>query len=152
MKIVSYLVSLLAAVATYLLFSVYLSVSAGLDSILPLISFYSSILVFGFFSCFHFFQPKIGAVLLTIALLIMFFSWPALLFIEHFTREYKPSLIESLLPFALVAITVALVRLSYSKHKKVTRWLAYSLAIPPALLATYVGVYFTVRYFDLVPF
>lgn len=147
MSIIAYFVSLLAAAATYFLFAAYLSVSAGLGSVLPLVSFYSSIVVFGFFSWFHFFYPKAGAILLTIALLVMFSSWPAFLFVEYFIGEYRPSLIESLVPFILVAIAITLVWVSHSKRKKIVAWLAYTLAIPPAFLAFYAGFYFTVRFF-----
>ena len=70
-----------------------MTVAAGLNSILPLVSFFCALIIFGFLSWFHFYKEKIGAILLTIFVSIMFISWPILLFIEHFTGEdYKPSI------------------------------------------------------------
>ena len=147
MRIIAYLTSIMVAAIIYFLFAAYMGVSAGLGSWLPLISFYSSIIIFGFLSWFHFFYSRIGAILLTIFLILMFFSWPALLLIEHFKGEYKPPLFESLLPLSLISISISLVWISDRKKKGLKRWLKYSLAIPPAVLAIYVGVDFSIKYF-----
>lgn len=147
MRIIIYITSLMVSALVYFLFAAYMSVSAGLSSLLPLISFYSSIIIFGFLSWFHFFYPKTGAILLTIFLLLMFLTWPAFLLIEHFNGEYKPSLLESLLPLALIIVSISLVWLSDKRKEKIKPWIKYTFAIPPALMAIYVGFYFTIRYF-----
>ena len=147
MKIIAYITSILVAALIYFLFATYMGVSAGLSSWLPLISFYCALIVFGWLSWFHFFYPKAGAILLTIFLILMFSTWPALLLIERVTGEYKPSLWESLVPLTLISLSISFVWIGYFKKKELNRWIKYSLAIPPALLALYAGGYFTVIYF-----
>ncbi|MFC7000041.1 hypothetical protein [Rufibacter roseus] len=147
MKILAYTTSILVAALVYFLFAAYMGVSAGLNSWFPLISFYCALVVIGWLSWFHFFYPKIGAILLTIFLILMFSSWPAFLLVERITGEYKPSLWESLIPLGLISIAIYFVWMGYYKKQVLNKYLKYILAIPPALLALYAGGYFTIIYF-----
>lgn len=147
MRIIAYITSILVAALIYFLFAAYMGVSAGLGSWLPLISFYCSIIIFGFLSWLHFFYSRVGAILLTVFLLLMFFSWPALLLIEHFKGEYKPPLFESLVPLILIFISIYLVWISDRNKRRMNTWIKYTLAIPPAILAVYVGIDFSIKYF-----
>jgi len=147
MNIIAYITSMLVAALVYFLFAAYLGVSAGLNSWLPLISFYCAIFVFRWFSWFHFFYPKAGAILLTFFLLLMFSTWPALLFIESLSGEFKPGLWESLIPLSLISISITFVWISYFRKTELKKWIKYSLSIPPAILALYAGGYFTIIYF-----
>ena len=147
MKITTYILSLILSGFVYLLFAAYMTGSAGLNSVFPLMSFYSSLLIFGFLSWFHFFKPRSGAILLTIFTLVMFFSWPALLLAEYFNAEYQPSLIESAIPFTLSALTITFVWKAENK-RDLNKYAKLGLGIPPLLLALYIGGYFTYRTLD----
>ncbi len=146
MKILAYLSSLILSGFVYLLFASYLTVSAGLNSVMPLISFYSALIIFGFLSWFHFFKPRWGAMLLTILVVVMFFSWPLFLLVEHFIGEFKPSLVESGIPFTFSILTIFLVWKA-KRQKDISKYLKFLLAIPPLLLALYVSGYFALRVF-----
>ena len=146
MKILTYISSLILSGFVYLLFASYMTVSAGLNSSSPIISFYCSILIFGIFSWLHFYKQKLGAILLTVFTLILFFSWPVYLLIEHFNgEEYKPGIMESGVPLIFGIITI----FSVWKGKKsgLNKYVKIILAIIPLLLAIYVGSYFTIRAF-----
>lgn len=146
MKILTYISALLLSGFVYLLFASYLTVSAGLNSALPLISFYCSLIIFGFLSWYHFFKPKLGAILLTIIIIIMFFSFPVFLLIDHFTGEYKPPMIESVIPLALSFITIILVWKNL-RQKDISRNVKLLLATVPLISALFVCSYFTIRAF-----
>jgi hypothetical protein len=146
MKILTYISSLILSGFIYLLFAAYLTVSAGLNSVLPVICFYCALIIFGFLSWFHFFKPILGAILLTILIATMFLSWPIQLLIEHFIGEYQPPIIESVFPLAFSILTVILVWKA-RKRKDINKNLKFFLAIPPLLLVLYIGGYFTFRLF-----
>ncbi len=146
MKVLTYISSLILAGFVYLLFASYMSISSSLNSSLPIISFYCAILIFGVLSWLHFFKQKLGAILLTIVTLILFFSWPIYLLIEHFTGEgYKPGIIESGIPIVLGIIIISSVwkgeASELNTHTKIV------LAIPPLIIAIYIGGYFTIKAF-----
>jgi hypothetical protein len=123
-----------------------MTASAGLNSVMPLISFYCALIIFGFLSWFHFYKPVAGAILLTIVTIIMYFSWPILLLFAHFKGEYKPAAMESIFPLTFGILTVILVWRAKS-HKNINKYLKFFLAIPPLLLTLYVGGYFSFRLF-----
>ncbi|MEO2050785.1 MAG: hypothetical protein ABGX00_03400 [Allomuricauda sp.] len=136
MKILTYLFSLIASGFVYFLFVAYMSVASGFSNG-PVISIGFAIFIFGFLSWFHFYKPKIGAWLLTIAVIGMYFSWPIHLGIEYFSEsEYNPSPIEFLLPLILGILAIILVW--KSKNLKMHKWTKLILAIPPAFLGIYV--------------
>ena len=147
MKILAYITSLILSAFTYLLFATYLTVSAGLNSYLPIISFYASVFIFGVFSWLHFFKPKLGAVLLTIFILISFFSFPMHLLINYFFTDngYKPSLIEGLIPLILGVSSIFFVW--KGKNIELDMTAKIILIIPPLLTAIYIGGYFTIMAF-----
>jgi hypothetical protein len=120
-----------------------MTVSAGLNSSSPIISFYSAILIFGIFSWLHFYKQKLGAILLTVFTLILFFSWPIHLLIEHFSGdEYKPGIVESGIPLIFGIITIFSVW--KGKKSELNKYVKITLAVLPLLLAIYVGGYFTI--------
>ena len=146
MKILTYFSSLLVSTFVYFLFATYMTVAAGLNSVLPLVSFSCALIIFGFLSWFHFYKEKTGAIFLTIFISIMFFSWPILLFIEHFTGEdYKPNIWESLIPLILSVLTIFGVW--KGKNQKINKYLKIILLIPTSLLALYIGGYFAMYFF-----
>jgi hypothetical protein len=147
MKILVYISSLLLSGYTYLLFATYLTASAGMNSVLPLISFYSAMIIFGFLSWFHFYKPKPGAILLTIFIVIMFFSFPIFLLVGHFTGEYyKPAILEGGIPLLLSIITIIFIWKAIPK-KDLNRYLKVCLATVPLIFGLYACIYFTVRAF-----
>lgn len=126
----------------------YMTVSAGLISYWPLVSIGFAILIFGFLSWFHFYKPKTGAILLTLALIGMYLSWPVLLMIEYFSESaYNPSPVEFLTPLVLGGLLIFLVW--KSKNTKLNKWINLALAVPPALFGLYVGGYMLIRMFGL---
>ncbi|WP_228851532.1 hypothetical protein [Aegicerativicinus sediminis] len=140
MKILTYISSLFLGGFVYLLFAAYMTGSAGLNSANPLISVAFAILIFGFLSWFHFFKPKTGALLLTIAFVVMYLTWPVHLLIEYFLENgYKPELIEIIPPILLGFSTIFLAW--KSKNSDLNKWLKLALAIPPTILGFYVGGY-----------
>jgi len=146
MKILAYFSALILSGFVYLLFASYMTVSSGLNSSSPIISFYCAILIFGVFSWLHFFKQKLGAILLTVFTLILFFSWPVYLLIEHFNGEdYKPGILESGIPLVFGIITIFSVW--KGKESELNKYAKIILTIPPILLAIYVGGYFTIRAF-----
>jgi hypothetical protein len=146
MKILTYILSLILGGFVYFLFAAYMTVSAGLNSSSPLISVGFAILIFGFLSWFHFYSPKIGAILLTLAFLGMYLTWPIYLLIEYFGKsDYKSSPIEFLTPIVLGGLIVFLVW--KSKNNKLNKWTKLALAIPPTILGLYVGGYMAMRLF-----
>jgi hypothetical protein len=146
MKILTYILSLVLSGFVYLLFAAYMTVSAGLDSMLPLISFYCTILIFGFLSWFHFFKPTFGAILLTVSVAIMYFAWPFFLLIDYFDGDYQPAVIEFGIPLTLSFLTILSVWES-RQSTEMKQLAKIVLAIPPLLLALYVGGYFTFKAF-----
>jgi hypothetical protein len=146
MKILTYVLSLLLSGFVYLLFAAYMTASTGLDAMLPLISFYCTILIFGFLSWFHFFKPTLGAILLTALTAIMYFSWPFFLLIDYFDGDYQPAVIEFGIPLTLSFLTI----LSVWKSRQSTDMNQIAkivLAIPPLVLALYIGGYFSFKAF-----
>ncbi len=136
MKILTYLFSLIISGFIYFLFAAYMAVASGLSNG-PVISIGFAILIFGFLSWFHFYKPKIGAWLLTIAVVGMYFSWPVHLGIEYFSEsEYNPSPIEFLLPLVLGILVIILVW--KSRNMELHKWTKVILAIPPTFLGIYV--------------
>ena len=128
----------------YFLFAAYMTVAAGLNSSSPLVSVGFAILIFGFFSWFHFYRPKIGAILLTLAFLGMYLTWPVYLLIEYFGEsDYKPSHIEFLTPIILGGLVVYLVW--KSKNVELNKWTKLTLAIPPTIIGLYVAGYMAMR-------
>ena len=146
MKILTYISSLVLSGFMYFLFAAYMTVSAGLESSFPLISFYSSLVIFGFLSWFHFYKPTLGAILLTALTAIMFLTWPFFLVIDYFDGDYRPGMIEFAIPLVLSAMTILLVWIS-RKKEKMNKIVKISLATPPLVLALYVGGYFTLKAF-----
>lgn len=146
MKILTYILALVLSGYVYLLFATYLGVSAGLDSVLPLVCFYCSLVIFGFLSWFHFFKPKPGAILLTIFIVVMFFTWPVLFLVDLFTGEYKPPLVESGFPLALSIVTIIFVWKGV-RQKDINRNVKLLLALIPLIFTLFTGIYFTVRAF-----
>jgi hypothetical protein len=128
------------------LFGAYLNASAGLNSVLPLVSFYLTLIIFGFLSWFHFFKPRLGAMLLTIFIVARFLSWPLILFVEYFAGQYRPSIIEALVPPVLSIITIISVWKGV-KTKDMNRYLKIALAIPPFIIGLYATWEFTDRFF-----
>ena len=124
-----------------------MTVSAGLNSYLPLLGFYSSILIFGFLSWFHFYKPKIGALLLTFFTIISFFSFPFSLLIDFFVgKEYKPSIVEWIVPliFGILSIFFAW----KSREIEVNKFVKFILAIVPLAYAIIVGGHFIIMAFS----
>lgn len=146
MKILTYISSLVLSGFMYFLFAAYMTASAGLESSFPLISFYSSLVIFGFLSWFHFYKPTLGAILLTALTAIMFFAWPFFLVIDYVNGDYRPAMIEFAIPFILSAMTILLVWTS-RKKAEMNKIVKISLATPPLILALYVGGYFTLMAF-----
>ena len=143
MKILAYILSLILGGFVYFLFAAYRTGSAGLNSSSPLISVGFAILIFGFLSWFHFYRPKIGALLLTLAFLGMYLTWPVYLLVEYFgNSDYKPSPIEFLTPVVLGILVIFLVW--KSKNSVMNKWTKLILAIPPAIIGLYVGGYMTI--------
>jgi hypothetical protein len=121
-----------------------MTVSAGLNSASPLISVGFAILIFGFLSWFHFYKPKIGAILLTLAFVGMYLTWPINLLIEYFSEsDYNPSPIEFLTPIILGGLVIFLVW--KSKDVELNKWTKLILAIPPTIIGLYVGGYMAMR-------
>ena len=146
MKILAYFSALILSGFTYLLFAAYMTGSSGLNSVWPLVSFYSSLAIFGFLSWFHFFKPIWGAIMLTLITMVMFFSWPVFLLLEHFNGEFRTAIVESALPLVASIVTITLVWMA-RKRADINKYLKIGLAVPPLILALYVGGYFTFRFF-----
>ena len=146
MKILTYISSLVLSGFVYFLFAVYMTGSAGLESSFPLISFYSSLVIFGFLSWFHFYKATLGAILLTALTTIMFFTWPFFLLVDYFDGDYRPGIIEFAIPLVLSALTILLVWTS-RQREELNKIVKIFLATPPLILALYVGGYFTLRAF-----
>lgn len=128
----------------YFLFTAYMTGSAGLNSSSPLISVGFAILIFGFLSWFHFYKPKIGALLLTLAFFGMYLTWPVYLLFEYFGEaDFKPSPIEFLTPIILGMLVMFLVW--KSKKEDLNKWTKLALAIPPLIIGIYVGGYMALR-------
>ena len=144
MKILTYILSLVLGGFVYFLFAAYMTGSAGLNSSSPLLSAGFAILIFGFLSWFHFYKPKIGALLLTLAFLGMYFTWPVYLLLEYFGEsDFKPSTIEFLTPMILGILVIFLVW--KSKKEELNKWTKLSLALPPLIIGIYVGGYMAIR-------
>jgi hypothetical protein len=146
-KILTYLTSLALSAFLYSLFSAYLTESAKLNAVLPLVSLYSTLFIFSFLSWFHFFKPKLGATLLTIFIFIRFLSWPLILFVEYFVGEYHPSLVEALVP-PVLSILVILFVWKAEKQKDINKHLKIALAIPAFLIGVYATWNFTYKLFQ----
>lgn len=143
MKILTYILSLLLGGFIYFLFAAYMTVSAGFSAS-PLISVGFAILIFGFLSWFHFYKPKIGAILLTLAFLAMYFTWPIYLLLEYFgNSEYKPSPIEFLTPIILGTLMIFLAW--KGKNTELNKWTKLILAVPPAVIGLYIGGFMAIR-------
>ncbi|MFD0964702.1 hypothetical protein [Pseudofulvibacter geojedonensis] len=143
MKILTYILSLLLGGFVYFLFAAYMTVSAGFSAS-PLISVGFAILIFGFLSWFHFYKPKIGAILLTLAFLAMYFTWPIYLLFEYFgNSEYKPSPIEFLTPIILGTLMIFLAW--KGKNSELNKWTKLILAVPPAIIGLYIGGFMAIR-------
>lgn len=143
MKILTYVLSLILGGFVYFLFATCMTVSAGFSSS-PLISIGFAILIFGFLSWFHFYQPKIGAILLTLAFLGMYFTWPIYLLLEYFGEsEYKPLPIEFLTPIILGGLMIFLVW--KGKNSEVNKWMKLILAVPPTIIGLYIGGFMLMR-------
>jgi hypothetical protein len=125
-----------------------MTASAGLNSVLPIVSFYLTLIIFGFLSWFHFFKPRIGAMLLTIFIVVRFLSWPLILFVEYFKGEYRPSMLEALVPPALSIVTIIFVWKGVKKDD-LNPYLKIALAIPAAVIGLYTAWIFTSRFFFL---
>ena len=120
-----------------------MTVSAGFSAS-PLISVGFAILIFGFLSWFHFYKPKIGAILLTLAFLAMYFTWPIYLLLEYFgNSEYKPSPIEFLTPIILGTLMIFLAW--KGKNSELNKWTKLILAVPPAIIGLYIGGFMAIR-------
>lgn len=122
-----------------------MTVAAGYTSS-PLISVGFAILIFGFLSWFHFYKPKTGAILLTLAFIGMYLTWPIHIFIAYLSEsDYKPSPIEFLTPLFLGMMIIFLAW--KSKNEELNKWTKLTLALPPLLIALYVGGYMAIRLF-----
>lgn len=146
MKILTYISSLVLSGFVYFLFAAYMTVSAGLESSFPLISFYSALVIFGFLSWFHFYKPTLGAILLTALTVVMFFAWPFFLLVDYFDGDYRPGMMEFGIPLVLSAVTILLVWAS-RQRQETNKIVKIFLATPPLILALYVSGYFTLRAF-----
>lgn len=142
MKILTYIFSLVLSGFVYLLFAAYMTVSAGLESSFFLTGFYSALIIFGFLSWFHFYKPLPGAILLTALTAIMYFTGPFFLLVDYFNGDYRPDIIEFGAPLVLSVATIVLVWAS-RKRDEMSKIVKMCLAIPPFILAVYVGGYFT---------
>lgn len=146
MKIVTYILSLILGSFVYFLFAAYMSVASGLNSSSPLVSVGLAILIFGFLSWFHFYKPKTGAILMTIAVVGMYLTWPIYLLIEYFSEsKFTPSPIEYLTPLVLGGLVIYFVW--RSRDDEMNKWLKLTLAIIPSIIGLYIGGYMAFRIF-----
>lgn len=144
MKILTYITSLLLSGFIYLVFAAYMTASAGLNSVLPLVSVFCAIITFGFLSWFHFFKPTWGTLLLICITIIMYTTWPLFLLIDYFDGDYRPGIIEISIPLLLSILTILLAW--KSRHSPTINMPAkIILAIPPLALSLYIGGYHIVR-------
>ncbi len=145
MKILTYILALILGGFVYSLSAAYMTVAAGFASS-PLISTGFAIVIFGFLSWFHFYNPKIGALLLTLAFIGMYLTWPVYLLIEYFgSSDYKPSPIEFLTPIILGVLTIYFAW--KGRNSGLNKWAKLILAIPPAIIGLYVGGYMAIKLF-----
>ena len=152
MKLLTYFSSLILSGYIYLLFASYMTASASLSSIFPLISFYCAIIIFGLFSWLHFYKPRAGIILLSVFSGIMYFSWPFILSMEHYLAKgngYKSDFYGTDFPFILCILTLFFGWFGYRYHFELKKYVKLVLAIPPTLLALYIGGYFTIYMFLL---
>jgi len=137
LKIITYILSLVLGAYVYFMFAVYMTASAGLNSITPIISAGLATVIFGFLSWFHFYKPKMGAILLTFTFIIMYLTWPFFLMLEYFnSSEYTPSPFEFLIPLVL-GIGI-IYNVWQGKDLKLNKCIKFSLATPPSLIAIYI--------------
>lgn len=144
MKILTYILSLILSAFIYLMFAAYMTASAGLSSANPLISMGLAILIFGFFSWFHFYKPIIGAILLTVSVIGMYLTWPAYLLIEYMgNADYKPPIFVFLIPMVLGGLTIFFVW--KSRNTKLSESTKGPLSAIPAMIGLYFGGYILMR-------
>ncbi len=134
MKILTYVTSIVLSVFLYKLFSDY--IATGHAAALPLASFFCTMIIFGFLSWFHFFKPRLGALLLTLFVIVRFLLWPLILFVEYFPGRYHVTFFEALIPPFLSVLVIIFVWRA-EKQKDVNRYLKFVLAIPPVLVVFY---------------
>lgn len=133
-KILTYATSIVLSVFLYTLFSDY--ILAGHGAALPLASIFCTLIIFGFLSWFHFFKPRLGAVLLTLFIIFRFLLWPLILFVDYFPGGYHVTFVEALIPPFLSVLVIIFVWRA-EKQKDVNRYVKFVLAIPPLLVACY---------------
>ena len=150
MRLAAYSFALVSSTFVYLLFGAAMTASAGPDSWSPVISFYCALLIFGLFSWLHFFMPRAGAILLVLALAAMYITFPMSLLVGYIQGGTMIGPVESISPFLLVVLTTVMIVLAYRTPVKIAMKLRVFLAACPALLASYLGFYFTVRFFGLM--
>lgn len=83
-------------------------------------------------------------MLLTVFIVIRFLSWPLILFVEYFVGEYRPSLLEALVPPVLSAFAIFFVWKG-TKQKDMHKYLKIALAVPAFLIGAYLTLVFTSR-------
>ncbi len=141
MQIVIYILSsLLLSGFLYFLFAAYMTVAAGVSN-LPIINFLCTILIFGFASWFHFFQPKSGSIILAVLVIVSFVTMPMSLMIDYFDGgDYTPGMIEFMVPLVLSLTILGLI--FYRKTEMKKQWTKIILAVIPCSLGLYVGCHF----------
>jgi hypothetical protein len=142
MKLVTYIISLALAFCFYMLFSRYLTYQEVLSSRLPWLIYYGAQIVFGFLSWFHFYKPKLGAILLTIVVSTMLLVWLILLPGLHFESQYAPSLRETVLILLVSAVTIALVWTTRGEGD-INRYFKLLLSAAPFVYVVYLFVIYS---------
>ncbi len=139
MKFLTYIISLFLAFCFYMVFSRYLIYVDVLSSGWPYIIFYGSLIVFGFLSWFHFYNPKLGAILLTVIVTLMLLVWLILLLGPHLKNPIAPPLYESIYILAESALTIALVWITRSEND-INKYLKLLLSTAPFIYVVYLFV------------
>jgi hypothetical protein len=142
MKLVTYIISLALAFCFYMLFSRYLIYVEVLSSGWPYIIFYGSLILFGFLSWFHFYKPKLGAILLTIVVTLMLLVWLILLLGPYLKNQYAPPFRETVISVAGSACTIALVWITKSDDD-INKYLKLLLSTAPFVYVAYLLVIYS---------
>ena len=138
MKIIAYLLTLILTAFYYFAFASVMSVAAGLNSYLPIINVLLSISIFGIFSWLHFYLPKVGSIILSIAVCYLYFYEIVLGFFSSINSNFiSGDLIILLIPTFLSA---SIVYLLWKKPKKEEEEEFHlGLAIIPLMIGMFFG-------------
>jgi hypothetical protein len=124
----------------YMLFSRYLVFEEVLTTGWPYLIFYGAQIGFGFLSWFHFYKPKLGAVLLTIFIALIILVWLILLRSPGLKNQYAPPLTESVILLLESTLTIALVWTS-KNDENINKYLKLLLSVGPSILVAYLIIY-----------